>query len=124
MTDQDLRLRSAGEASELQSEILAAAAEGVAKRADGEQIAARALANALVAVVQQYLRGHSSAEDVELFFEVHGRAPVDDPAAWPANILADLSRHQIPAQDMDTIRQSAVATAVRYIRSASPLAWG
>ncbi|MBG6141579.1 hypothetical protein [Longispora fulva] len=58
---------------------------------------------------------------MELFFEVHGREPVDL-TSWPANILADLTRHQIPADDQRAIHESAVETAARYVRSASPLA--
>ncbi|WP_327006608.1 hypothetical protein OHA72_04615 [Dactylosporangium sp. NBC_01737] len=121
MIDNELIAQSAADAARLESEILAAA--GRAPKGADELIAVRALANALVVVVQEYLEQHSNAEDVELFFEVHGRQP-DDIEAWPANILADLSRHRIPADDRSTINVRAVRTATGYIRDSSPLALG
>jgi hypothetical protein len=121
MTDDDLPARSAADASLLQSRILAAAE--ITDEAGGGRVAARALGNALVGVVQEYLERTSNEDDVELFFEVHGREPADL-GAWPANILADLSRHEIPPDSQNGIRESAVQTAVRYVRSSSPLAWG
>jgi hypothetical protein len=76
-------------------------------------------------VTDQDLRARSAAEarGLRAFFEVHGRQP-DDVGSWPANIMADLHRHRIPAQDRRRIYDQAADTAVTLIRSSSPLAWG
>jgi hypothetical protein len=121
MIDNDLTRQSAADAKRLEVRILEAA--GRPRGPENEQVAVRALGNALVVVVQEYLEGHSNSEDVELFFEVHGHQP-DDLGSWPANILADLSRHRISPDDRRAIGERAVSTAAGYITSASPLAWG
>jgi hypothetical protein len=121
MTDPEVRARSVADASGLQVRILDAAK--ITETAGDGCIAPRALGNALVVVVQEYLENTSNEDDVELFFEVHGQEP-EDLMAWPVNILADLRRHQIPPEDRRAICERAVETAARYIRSSSPLAWG
>jgi len=115
--DADLRRKSEADSHALQAQVSrATAVPGPSK------ITARALANALVAVVQEYLKGASGAEDVELFFEVHGRAPADV-SAWPGAILADLRRHDIPAAVRQAICELAATRAIGYIAGHSPLAW-
>ena len=115
--DEDLLRQSEAESRALQAHVGQAAA-----LPGPSEVTARALANALVAVVQDYLKGTSGTEDVELFFEVHGRAP-QDVHAWPGAILADLHRHDIPAPARRTICDQAAARAIGYIAARSPLAW-
>ena len=115
--DDGLRGESEAESRALQARISEATA-----LSGPSVVAARALANALVAVVQDYLKDASGAEDVELFFEVHGRAPADV-SAWPEAILADLHRHGIPAAVRQTIGELAAARAIGYVAGRSPLAW-
>ena len=117
MPDDGLRRESEAESRALQARI----SEATALRGPSE-VTARALANALVAVVQDYLKGASGAEDVELFFEVHGRAPADV-SAWPGAILADLHRHSVPAAVQKAICDLAAARAIGYVVAHSPLAW-
>ncbi|HEV3172478.1 MAG TPA: hypothetical protein VGZ32_19185 [Actinocrinis sp.] len=118
MAGDDPRQQAEAESSALRRQIGAAVA-----MPDGSDVTARALANALVAVVQEYLERTSGPEDVELFFEVHGRTPTQV-TSWPAGILADLHRHGISAQDRSVIRDRAAVRAIEYIASRSPLAWG
>jgi hypothetical protein len=86
-------------------------------------VIARALANALVIAVQEYLERHSSQDDLELFFEVHG-SPPSEIGPWPVKIIADLRRHRIPPADRAKICEQAVAAAVGFVQTRSPLAWG
>jgi hypothetical protein len=81
------------------------------------------LGNGLIAVVQEYLEQNSTEDDLELFFEVHGRQP-PDLDSWPQNILADLERHRIPLSERFVIQEQAVELAVKYVTTRSPLAWG
>ncbi|GAA4674783.1 hypothetical protein [Phytohabitans rumicis] len=120
MADDELRGQSTGDAQTLQTRILGAV--NLENDAIHQRVVARALGNALVVVVQEYLEGNSSPEDVELFFEVHGHEPTDVDV-WPAEILADLGR-QIPADARRDIRDRALEAALQYVRSSSPLAWG
>src|SRR5262249_8603624 len=112
---------AAADAAMLQNRILAAAE--ITNVAGDGLVAPRALANALVKVVQEYLERNSNADDLELFFEVNGRQP-DDVTSWPAAILAGLRLRRIPSVDWDSICGRAVETAVGYVRSSSSLAWG
>jgi hypothetical protein len=118
MTGGDPQLGAETESSALRQRICAAAA-----LPPGSDVAARALANALVAVVQDYLERTSGPEDVELFFEVHGHPP-EAVARWPVNILADLHRHGISERDREIIQDRAIKRAIEYIAARSPLAWG
>jgi hypothetical protein len=118
MTGSDPQLGAEAESSALRQRICTAAAIP-----PGSDVTARALANALVAVVQEYLERTSGPEDIELFFEVHGHPP-EVVARWPVNILADLDRHGIPERDREKIHDRAIKRAVEYIAARSPLAWG
>jgi hypothetical protein len=120
MSTDDTYLLAAADASMLQDRILVAAE--IPDHTDGG-VAARALGNALVAVVQEYLERVSNEHDVELFCEVNGAQP-EDVASWPVNILAGLRLRRTPPDDRHSICQSAVETAVRYVRASSSLAWG
>jgi hypothetical protein len=107
--------------SALKGQVLARA-ELSNDAADGH-VAARALANALIFAVQQYLEQNSNEHDVDLFMEVNGAQPADVDS-WPVNIIAGLRFRAFPEEDRLTICASAVDEAVNLVRSSSPLAWG
>ncbi|WFE56937.1 hypothetical protein [Micromonospora sp. WMMD712] len=110
----DLYRVAALDAKLLQDRILAAAGSAI-DVSDG-RVAAQALAEALLSVVQDYLARTSEEYDVELFFEVNGRRP-DDITSWPVNILAGLRHRRTPAADRHAICESAVQIAARRLRS-------
>ena len=109
----DLYRLAALDAKTLQDRILSAA--GTAIDVSDGSVAALALANALLAVVQEFLERTSDEYDVELFFEVNGRQP-DDVASWPVNILAGLRLRRTPADDWHAICERAVQVAVRRLK--------
>lgn len=116
MSSEDLYRTAAMDAKTLQDRILTAAGPGV-DVSDG-RAPAQALADALLAVVQDYLAQTSDEHDVELFLEVNGRPP-EDLAAWPVTILAGLVLRRTPAADRHAIGERAVQIAARRLRSAS-----
>ena len=121
MSYEDFRKQATTDALSLQENIRSQA-EIASDTGDG-LVLARALANALIAVGQNYLAANATEEDVELFFEVYGRQP-DDVAAWPVTILAGLRMQRIGPDSWQMICENTTETAVRYIRSKSSLAWG
>lgn len=116
MSSDDLYRMAAMDAKTLQDRILSAAGNSV-DVSDG-RVAALALANALLSVVQEYLERTSDEHDVELFLEVNGRQP-DDAGSWPVNILAGLRLRRTPAEDRRSICERAVQLAVRRLRPPS-----
>ncbi|PTA45949.1 hypothetical protein [Micromonospora sp. RP3T] len=116
MSSEDLYRAAAMDAKTLQDRILTAAGPGV-DVSDG-RAPAQALADALLAVVQDHLAQTSNEHDVELFLEVNGRPP-EDVAAWPVNILAGLVLRRTPAADRHAICERAVRIAARRLRSAA-----
>lgn len=87
--------------------------------AAGDPVESTALANALLAVVQEYLERTSNEYDLELFLEVNGRRP-EDLASWPVTILAGLRLRRTPSDEYRAICERAVEIAVRRGRSAAP----
>jgi hypothetical protein len=120
MPDSDYYKLGAEDAVLLERSVLAGA--GLAADVGDGHVAARALANALVIIVQEYLEINSDEHDVELFFEVNG-SPPPDIQTWPTNILAGLRFRRFPDEDRARLLERAVNVAVELIRSASPLAW-
>ncbi|GAB3076835.1 hypothetical protein [Micromonospora schwarzwaldensis] len=116
MSSEDLYRTAAMDAKTLQDRILTAAGPGV-DVSDGHA-PAQALADALLAVVQDHLAQTSDEHDVELFLEVNGRPP-EDVTAWPVNILAGLVLRRTPAADRHAICERAVQIAARRLRSSS-----
>ncbi|GAA4572577.1 hypothetical protein GCM10023176_35800 [Micromonospora coerulea] len=116
MSSDDLYRMAAMDAKMLQDRILTAAGSAI-DVSDGHA-PAQALADALLAVVQDYLGQTSNEYDVELFLEVNGRQP-EDIASWPVNILAGLILRQTPMADRHAICESAVQIAARRLRSSS-----
>jgi hypothetical protein len=121
MPDDDPYTLAAVDASILQQRIQSET--GIANDAGDGHVAARALANALVIVVQEYLEENSNEHDLDLFLEVNGRQP-DDVASWPASILAGLRFRRISPEHWQSICERAVETAIRFVQSSSSLAWG
>lgn len=113
MSSDDLYRAAAMDAKTLQDRILSAAGNSI-DVSDG-RVAALALANALLAVVQEYLERTSDEHDVELFLEVNGRQP-HDVGSWPVNILAGLRLRRTSADDQRSICERAVQLAVRRLR--------
>lgn len=116
MSSDDLYRTAAMDAKTLQDRILTAAGSSI-DVSDGNMVA-QALADALLAVVQEYLERTSTEYDVELFLEVNGRRP-DDVTSWPVNILAGLVHRRTPAADRHSLCESAVQIAARRLRSSS-----
>jgi hypothetical protein len=121
MLNDELYRMAAADASMLQGQVFSAA--GITRDAGDRHVAARALGNALVVVVQEYLEQNSNEHDLELFFEVNGRQP-DDIESWPVNILAGLKMRKLESGDLHGIYERAVQTAVKFVQSSSSLAWG
>lgn len=117
----DFRALAVADAASLQEQILSKAE--IADEEGNGLVVARSLANALIAVGQNFLARTSTEDDVELFFEVYNRQP-EDIASWPVTILAGLRMKKLTPEDWQFICASAAETAVRYIRSHSTLAWG
>jgi hypothetical protein len=89
---------------------------------EAEAAATCALGNALVFQVQDYLARTSTPDDVELFFEVHGRPPAGV-TSWPLAILLDLRRHGVDATGAAPLVERAVPRAAEFVRERSTLAW-
>lgn len=87
-----------------------------------EVAATRALGNALVFQVQDHLAQTSTDDDVELFFEVHGRPPAEL-TSWPLAILEDLYRHGVGATVVTPLAERAVTRAAELVQERSTLAW-
>ncbi|WFE52891.1 hypothetical protein [Micromonospora sp. WMMD1155] len=104
---------AAMDAKTLQDRILSAAGDSV-DVSDG-RVAALALADALLAAVQEHLERTSNEHDVELFLEVNGRQPADI-GTWPVTILAGLRLRRTSADDRRSICERAVQLAVRRLR--------
>ncbi|WP_110561801.1 hypothetical protein [Micromonospora arborensis] len=116
MSSDDLYRMAAMDAKMLQDRILTAAGRTI-DVSDGHAVA-QALADALLAVVQDYLTRTSNEYDVELFLEVNGSKP-ESITSWPVNILAGLSLRRIPTADRHAMCESAVQIAARRLRSTS-----
>lgn len=121
MIYEEARTLAEADAQRLQGEI--ESGSDVVRESVGAQVAARALANALVIVVQGYLEQTSNEHELELFFEESHRQPADV-LSWPITILAALLMRPTPSEDMDRICERAVTVATRHVRSKSSLAWG
>ena len=121
MIYEEARTLATADAQRLQGRIESGA--DIAPETVGAQVAARALANALVIVVQGYLEQTSNEHEVELFFEESSRQPADV-LSWPITILAALLMRPTPREDLDRICERAVEVATRHVRTKSPLAWG
>lgn len=115
MSSDDLYRTAAMDAKTLQDRILTAAGNGI-DVTDGRP-AARALAEGLLAVVQDYLERTSNEHDVELFLEVNGTEP-SDVTSWPVTILAGLMLRRIPVADRHAMCERAVQIAGRRLRAA------
>lgn len=98
--------------------MIVADAEG----SEAETAATCALGNALVFEIQDYLARTSTPDDVELFYEVHGRQPAES-ASWPLAILEDLRRHGLDATTAAPIVERALPRAAKLVRERSTLAW-
>ncbi|WP_327041402.1 hypothetical protein OG400_30225 [Micromonospora ureilytica] len=116
MSANDLFRLAVVDATVLQDRIVTAA--GVTVDAVDDRASARALANALIAAVQDHLEQTSNEYDVDLFLEANGRQPAEV-ASWPVTILAGLRMRRTSADDWRSICDRAVELAVRNIRAAS-----
>ena len=89
---------------------------------EAERAATCALGHALVFQVQDYPTHTSTDDDVQLFFEVHGRQPAEI-TSWPLAILQDLRRHGLDATKAASLVERAVPRAAEFVRERSTLAW-
>jgi hypothetical protein len=87
----------------------------VGGRGAAREDAPRALGDGLVTEIQKYLDDVSTGDDVELFFEVHGR-PSKDERGWVLAMLADLRRHGLDSNEAAPLVQRAIDRAITQLR--------